>query len=466
LVAIEEGQLAKAKHCCQQNGEWCGELTFADGDGARRTILSRWTVVFDTAHQPIAILSVNTDITEKKELESRLLRSQRMESIGALAGGIAHDLNNALAPVMMCAEMLRNCDPGSRDNYIDLIVSSSQRATGMVKQILAFGRGTNNRTGRLSPSHLVKDMAKMVRETFPKSITVRVRLPADESGWFIKGDATEFHQILLNFCVNARDAMPSGGELTLAVSNVELDAPSARTLKGKPGRYVMVSVKDTGAGIAPEILPRIFEPFFTTKLPDKGTGLGLATVADIVRHHHGMIDVATKLYQGTEFKIYLPAVTETEGPETEHPKSSIPFGCQELILIVDDEAAVRELVTTSLESWNYRAASFADGVQALSYFEQHAGEIKVVITDIDMPEMDGVRVTQAMRRLNPEIGIILASGSPSDTAHVHRSGGGLRHLGKPFAFDDLLRTVSTVLAETGTFTKIASPSGSESCERI
>ncbi len=286
---------------------------------------------------------------EKKKLEADFLRAQRMDSIGALAGGIAHDLNNALAPVLMSVELLKNCDDNAvRQKFLDIIGSSAQRATGMVKQILGFARGRGG-IGPVPVSRRIREMAKIVQDTFPKSITISVNPGGDEL-WQVRSDATELHQVLLNLCVNARDAMPNGGRLTLSAQNVRLDQEAASRLKTVPGPCILLSVADTGCGIPPNVLTRIFEPFFTTKLPDKGTGLGLSTVASIVKNQKGCIDVETEIGRGTEFKVYLPAVEAAPNElEVKSQNTTLPTGHGELILVIEDEEAVCELTKTTLE---------------------------------------------------------------------------------------------------------------------
>jgi CheY-like chemotaxis protein len=369
-----------------------------------------------------------------------------MDSIGSLAGGIAHDLNNALAPVLMSVDLLKNCqDNLSRERFLEIITSSAKRATGMVKQILRFARGHGG-TGPVLVSHIVREMTKIVQDTFPKSISISVKSGGQEL-WQIKGDATELHQVLLNLCVNARDAMSNRGRLTISAQNVRLDQAAASTLKTAPGPYVLVSVADTGTGIPPEVLPRIFEPFFTTKLPDKGTGLGLSTVAGIIKHHGGCIDIETELGKGTEFKIYLPAV-EVAGEEMEAAAQEVtlPVGHGELILVVEDEEAVAELTKTTLESYGYRVITAQNGVQGLSLFEKYQHELRALITDTDMPYMDGMGVVHAIKRMKPDLPVIIASGSSRDTEQMAKiETERMTNLGKPFSAEQLLIAVGMVI---------------------
>jgi two-component system, cell cycle sensor histidine kinase and response regulator CckA len=438
--------LADAKKSLLDTGDWLGELTFKSMSGEEIITLSRWKLMRDKDGQPHAILSAQTDVSEKKKLEAIALRAQRMDSIGSLAGGIAHDLNNALAPVLMSVDLLKNCqDNLSRERFLEIITSSAKRATGMVKQILRFARGHGG-TGPVLVSHIVREMAKIVQDTFPKSISIAVKSGGQEL-WQIKGDATELHQVLLNLCVNARDAMANRGRLTISAQNVRLDQAAAEALKTAPGPYVLLSVADTGTGIPPEVLPRIFEPFFTTKLPDKGTGLGLSTVAGIVKHHGGCLAIETELGKGTEFKIYLPAV-EVAGEEMEAAAQEIalPVGHGELILVVEDEEAVAELTKTTLESYGYRVITAQNGVQGLSLFEKHQHELRALITDTDMPYMDGMGVVHAIKRMKPDLPVIIASGSNRDTEQMAKiETERMTNLGKPFSAEQLLIAVGMVI---------------------
>jgi two-component system, cell cycle sensor histidine kinase and response regulator CckA len=440
--------LATAKKSLLETGDWMGELPFKAKSGEEILTFSRWKLMRDAFGQPQDILSANTDITEKTKLEAIALRAQRMDSIGSLAGGIAHDLNNALAPVLMSVELIKNCpDDQGRERFLEIIASSAQRATGMVKQILRFARGHGG-TCPVLVSHIVREMARIVQDTFPKSISILIKLDGQEL-WQIKGDATELHQVLMNLCVNARDAMANRGRLTLAAQNVLLDEAAAALLKTAPGPYVLLSVADTGSGIPAEVLPRIFEPFFTTKLPDKGTGLGLSTVASIVKHHGGRLDIKTEEGKGTEFKIYLPAIeAPAENLAAEPKEVTLPVGHGELILVIEDEEAICELTKTTLESYGYRVIAAQNGVQGIALFEEHKNELRALITDTDMPYMDGMGVVHAIKKLKPDLPVIIASGSSRDTEQMRRMDEEqLTNLGKPFSAEQLLIAVGMVIQQ-------------------
>src|ERR1043165_7241221 len=301
-----------ARQAIIQNGEWQGEMHQPRRDGAEINVQSRWTLVRDDQGQPKSILVINTDITEKKRMESQFLRAQRMESIGTLAGGIAHDLNNVLSPILMAIDMLqlKTTDESSR-KWLDVLRSNAERGGNMVRQVLSFARGVEGERVALQPKHLIKEIVKILRETLPKSIEINFTIPEDL--WIISADATQIHQVLMNLCVNARDAMPEGGSISIRAENVSVDENYARMhIEAKAGRFVVISVADTGPGMTQEIQSRIFEPFFTTKEMTKGTGLGLSTALTIVKSHGGFINVYSELHRGSQFSVYLPAIETAE----------------------------------------------------------------------------------------------------------------------------------------------------------
>src|SRR5215213_9353982 len=351
LFKEDLSQFEKARELLLERGEWAGELRQATHSGDEITVESRWTLVRDDAGSPQSVLVINTDITERKKMESQFLRAQRMESIGTLAGGIAHDLNNVLSPILMAVDMLRLKfkDEGSQQ-YLKMLQASAERGADMIKQVLSFARGVQGERIPIDPKYLIKDVVKILNETLPKSITTKFNLP--DRVWPVSADATQIHQVLMNLCVNARDSMPQGGQLTIRAENVTLDENYARThIEAKPGRYVMVSVMDTGHGIPPETLNKIFEPFFTTKETGKGTGLGLSTALSIVRSHNGFINVYSEMGKGTQFSFYLPAIAVGEAAESRQEEPTLPSGHGELILVVDDEEAIREITRGTLETF-------------------------------------------------------------------------------------------------------------------
>src|SRR6266436_245921 len=297
----------EAKQILLEKGEWSGEVRRLTKLRREVIVASRWTLLRDKEGKARSILAIDTDVTEKKQLEAQFLRTQRLESIGQLAGGISHDLNNILTPILMCAQTLRDEVTSADGLYLlGTIESAARRGAEIVRQIVTFAKGVGGKRVLLQPQYLFAEIVRIIRETFPKSIILKTNL--EENLWTVFGDATQLHQVLLNLAVNARDAMPQGGTLTLAAEDTLLDEATARLMPGlHQGPHVLFRISDTGTGIPSEIADKIFDPFFTTKSPDGGTGLGLSTVMGIVKSHRGYIEFESKVGQGSEFRIYLPA---------------------------------------------------------------------------------------------------------------------------------------------------------------
>jgi signal transduction histidine kinase len=268
---------------------------------------THWTLVRDASGNPESVLSISTDITAQKKLEEQFLRAQRMESIGALAGGIAHDLNNIFSPILMAAQMLAEQIPEpDRKKMIEILTGCAQRGAEMVGRILAFARGSGGLKQRLQVDAILSEIARLLHSVLPRSIRLEMKIEAGLPA--VLGNSTQLHQILMNLCINARDAMPGGGELILSAQPTTFENYTTRwELQPISGQFVSIAVSDTGHGMPPEVLERIFEPFFTTKSPEKGTGLGLATVRGIVRNHGGFLEVLTQPGRGATFRVHLPA---------------------------------------------------------------------------------------------------------------------------------------------------------------
>jgi PAS domain S-box-containing protein len=386
------------------------------------------------------------DVTEKKKMESQLLRTQRLESVGRLASGIAHDLNNILAPMLMAPPLLREeiQDPELR-NLLDLIEANAQRGSDIIKQLLTFGRGVESERMLVQLRTLVLEMADIIRETFPRNLTTQRELPLEI--WPVMGDATQLHQVLMNLCVNARDAMPSGGTLILKLVNQEFDESLARMTPGaRPGRYVCLSVTDSGQGIAPEHLDKIYDPFFTTKETGKGTGLGLSTVLGIVRSHGGFIQVHSQPGRGTEFKVCLPASELTESQPASPSNQFIPQGQGELVLMVDDEESVRLVMRQLLECNGYRMIEAENGTSGIVQYAARQKEVQVVLTDLIMPVMDGPAFIRVLRRMNPQVRVIVMTGDQTKPGQLAELGlQNEAHLAKPFSGAMLLQALQRVL---------------------
>ncbi len=394
-------------------GEWSGEIRMHSRTRTPLIVESRQSLIRDETGRPRARLCINSDITGRKQLEEQFLRAQRMENIGLLAAGIAHDLNNMLAPILLAAPMLRDhvTDPGAL-GLLGTLERSAERGANLVRQILAFAHGATGEQRLLQVKHLLRDMSAVMAGTFPKSIRLEDYIPADL--WPVTGNATQIHQVLLNLSVNARDAMPNGGTLTLRAENRILDLAAAQAIEGaRVGAFLVLHVEDTGTGISAETLLRMWEPFFTTKETDKGTGLGLSTVRGIVENHNGFIQVVTTMGKGSAFRIYLPAADGVVPERLVAPARLLAAGRGELILVVDDERFIREMTTTMLTRAGYRVILAGDGAEAALVFAQRAAEIRLVITDLQMPNLDGATLARALRRIQPATRLLVVSGMSS-----------------------------------------------------
>ncbi|MDQ3117365.1 MAG: PAS domain S-box protein [Verrucomicrobiota bacterium] len=434
-----------AKAMLVDRGQWSGEVQHLRRDGESITVLSRWTTVPARDGHAASVLVVNTDLTEQKRFEQQFLRTQRLESIGTLASGVAHDLNNVLSPVLMAAPLLRDeMSAEKRERLVSLIEQSAERGAEIVKQVLTFARDADGQRMLLQPVHLLKDIGKMVEETFPKSITLHLRYPEDV--WLLEADSTQLHQLLLNLCVNSRDAMRDGGSLALSAANFDVDENYAATTVGlHAGPYVVLEVADTGSGIPQEIIEKIYDPFFTTKGVGKGTGLGLSTVLGIVRSHGGVLNVQSTA-QGTTFRVFLPASTQNAETQTAAASDSLPQGRGEMILIVDDESAVREIAETVLLQNGYGVLLAEDGPAALSIFAARGAEIALVLTDLVMPIMDGLSLARTLRKMDSEIRIVISTGQEDELPTGELSQIGiLATLPKPYNQRMLLQLLDGIL---------------------
>ena len=393
-----------------EKGEWQGELKQVTKAGQDIMVESRWTLVKDEAGNPQSFLVVNTDITEKKQLENQFLRAQRLESLGTLAGGIAHDLNNIFTPILAVTQILLLRLPDLDKNLQELLnicQSNVRRGADLVKQILTFTRGAEGEKGIIQVKHLIREIQQIAKETFPKTIEIQTNV--SKNLWTVKGNATQLHQVLMNLSVNARDAMANGGKLEISAENFVLDRDYARMyLDAREGHYILITVSDTGVGIPADIKERVFEPFFTTKEIGQGTGLGLSTVLGIVKSHGGFIDIHSQVGRGSKFRVFLPA-SETAATVTEEIEE-LPRGNGELILVVDDEAPIRAICKNILETYNYTVLSARDGIEAIAFYSQHQNEIEVVLMDIMMPSMDGKVAIRTLQKIKPQVKIIAVSG--------------------------------------------------------
>ena len=392
------------------------------------------------------MLALFRDLTERKLLERQFLRAQRFESIGTLASGVAHDLNNILAPILMAGPVLtREITSATGQALLATLISCAQRGAEVVKQLTPFAKGPEGQKGPVQPRHLLNEIRKTVTETFPKSITLASQVPNDL--WTILAGPRQIHQALLNLAINARDAMPDGGRLSLAAENVRVDEAAARLMPGaKPGAYVLLRVADTGTGIAPEVAERIFDPFFSTKGPDQGTGLGLSAVLGIVKSHGGFLQFTSRPGQGSEFSVYLPAFGGVPAATGASASWALPRGRGETLLIVDDEEVLCSVMQRTLETYGYRTLAAHNGVEAVALYSNRGQEVSLVITDIDMPFLGGRAAIASLLSLNPDLKIVIATGvHPFPGAGVARPVGCRAVLNKPYETGLLLQTVDRVL---------------------
>jgi PAS domain S-box-containing protein len=435
---------------CMEDIAACGTCTpyekeFIRKDKSRVPILLGAAAFEDSSEEGVSFV---LDLTERKKLEHQFLRAQRMESIGTLAGGIAHDLNNILAPIMMSIDILKSLSNAPQAmKILDTIQLSAKRGADIVRQVLSFARGLEGQKIEVQPKHLLKDLENIIKDTFPKDIRMEFAVPNDT--WTVLGDPTQVHQILLNLCVNARDAMPHGGNLTVGVENCVLDQYTGMSMQAKPGRYVVINVTDSGTGIPAGLLDKIFEPFFTTKEMNKGTGLGLSTVMAIVKSHDGIINVYSEPGKGTTFKVYLPAMELSAETQKEPAKeTNMPRGHGETILVVDDEASILIITGQTLQAFGYQVLTATDGAEAVAIYAQHKNKVSVVVTDMMMPIMDGATMIRALTRINPAVKIIAASGLSSNGSMTKIPGSGVKHfLLKPYTAEALLKGLRTILEE-------------------
>ena len=446
LYSKENAPAFNARSRTLRDGRWKGELMQMRKDGAELFVESRWTLVPDRDGNPRSMLIINTDITEKKKLEAHVLRAQRMESIGTLAGGIAHDLNNVLTPILMSIRVLREDlpDTGSR-RLLDTLEASAQRGANIVQQVLSFARGAEGERALFQIRHPVIEVVKIARETFPPSIIIQADVPKDL--WLIHGESTQVHQVLMNLLVNARDAMPHGGRITIRAENAVIDESYCRMQPdAQPGRYVVVTVADSGTGIPPALISRIFEPFFTTKPVGKGTGLGLSTALGIVRSHGGFINVYSEVGKGTSFKVHYPAAQDDEMDELAPSAPYVHEGNGELILVADDELAIREIIKVTLENHNYRVLAATDGAEAVAALAQHKDEVALVILDMAMPVMDGPAAMRALRTITPNIPMLAISGRVEYSQTIEdKPEAPVKFLAKPFTTEQLLQVLHGIL---------------------
>lgn len=429
-----------------EDGRWEGELSQKDRYGNVVLVEARWRMLRDTSGMSESVLAIHTDITAKRTLEQQFLRSQRLESLGILAGGLAHDLNNILTPILVSIGSLRGIASDEETvETLDTLEIVATRGAGIVQQILAFSRGAGGERTIIELHHTFRELRLIIEETFPRTITLVFDLAAGL--WPIEGDASQLHQIFLNLCLNAEDAMHGRGTLTVTAANTTIAHEWTGTRPDVlPGRYVVVRVEDTGEGIAHGNIEKIFDPFFTTKSEGNGTGLGLATVDTILTSMGGFVDVVSEPDGGSRFSVYFPAAKEGEVSEEEIPVLEVPRGSGEGILVVDDEPAIRSIVKKILESNGYKVYTAHDGIYGLYLYVKFSEEISVVLTDLVMPKLDGPSMIHAMQKLDSSAKFIVVSGlSDQSTEDPELPVDAV--LRKPFTSNTLLEVIYRTIHE-------------------
>ena len=447
-------EYARLWETIRDGGEWRGEFHNRKKNGELFWESASISPIKDTAGAITHFIAVKEDITEKKEMELHLREMQTMESLGTLAGGVAHDFNNILGIILGHVSLLeiRRNENAAFAQSIRAINSAIQRGAGLVRQILTFARKSEVHPEAVDVNRAVQELARMIQETFPR--VIEIILDLGEGIPLISIDNTQLHQALLNLCINARDAMMEhspgrsrGGRLTIRTLVVDGEVLASREDVDRARRYVEISVGDQGVGMSDATVQRIFEPFFTTKEFGKGTGLGLALVYGVVRTHGGFVDVDSRLGEGTVFRLYLP-VTEGALPDSEQGQgsSAVARGKGEGILIVEDEAPLMDLLETAFLDHGYRVFTATDGLEGLKAYRDHAGEIAVVLTDFGLPKADGATLLRSLQSVNPNVAVVVASGyfEPHSRAELARRGARAL-VAKPYGLAEVLTVVRKVL---------------------
>lgn len=446
MTDSEQLQMDEVRAQVLLQNEWQGELSISHKAGHKILIDAHFTLIRDEAGAPRARLCIASDITEKRELQNRALHGQRLEGLGMLAAGIAHDLNNVLSPIMIAAPMLaKHVTTSTASHLVEMVEKSALRSAGLVRQILSFAQTNGDEITLVEVDPVMADLSHIIAETFPKSITFKSS--SVPSPCAIKGNAVHLHQVLLNLCVNARDALNNKGSINLSVENLTLtDKDAHHRFKGVGGDYVHFSVSDDGPGIPAEIIPKIWKPFFTTKDASNGTGLGLATVKEIVQKYDGFITLDTAVDQGTTFHIWFPATAPATKLEPTIAETTGAPPPDDLILVVDDEAAIRDLVETALSDQGYRVKIAEDGIEALDFITQNPGIVSLVISDLSMPGIGGLAMKRSIQNLAPQTRFLMMSGSPKEIAEITSDeGDDTQFMMKPFSFHDLTTKVNRLL---------------------
>jgi PAS domain S-box-containing protein len=429
-------------------GKWQGELLQRTRNGRELLCQSSMTLMADPDGKPFHILAINSDLTEKKAIEARLQHAQRLESIGLLAGGLAHDLNNALAPLVMGIEVIKSRDKTHASlELLELMEASARWGADIVRQLMHFARGGEGVRTVMEPAPIIRETERIIARTILDRIRMRSSIPDDL--WKIAADPTQVRQILQNLCVNSRDAMPKGGEISLSAENIEIDEPYVALVpEARPGRFVAIEVRDTGCGIAPELMGRIFDPFFSTKPQDKGAGLGLFNVYTITKVHGGFLRVESEVGRGSSFRVFFPASDESCAAAAPVPESDGFRGRGETILLVDDEAIFRNTTRKVLEHLGFAVITASDGAEGIVEFMKHRDRIRAVIADIDMPRLNGVDMAFTLLEHRKRLGVILISGFKDPARETELRERGIRaFIEKPYTTAALMKVLKGILTD-------------------
>ncbi len=433
--------LQTAQQAVNEQGEWQGELQQRTKDGKQVTVESRWSLIRQS-NIPKSILLVNTDITQRKQAENQRLRNQRLEGISTVASGLAHDLNNALSPILMAIPLLsQKLQDEQSQQLLGMLEKNAQRSASLLKQVLDFVLGIEGEKRTIDVNQLILGVEQALKQRFPQNILIRIPLRVPDL-WMISGDASQLHQALMHLCDNARDAMFNGGILRIFAENLWIDASNLRAHAiAETGPYIVITVADTGSGVPAENLNRIFEPFFTTKAFGQGTGLGLSRAVGIIKGHGGTVDVSSVMGKGTQFKVYLPAIPRST-PAISQPEFTADG---RLILVVDGNQPAREMTQTTLKRYGYQVLTARDGIEAIALYAHHWSEVRLVLLDMAVPELDGPTVIQALHKINAQVWIIATTDkglpepvSPEVKANIKSV------LNQPYTDEELINTLQAI----------------------
>lgn len=431
-----------------KDGRWKGELHQVSKTGENIIVESSWTLVLDEEGNPESVFSINTDITAKRKEEQLALRTQRMESLGTLASGIAHDLNNVLTPILMSIQMLASEEASpQRRELLDSMEAAVKRGADMIRQVLSFATGATGRRAPVDVAALLSEVTSLAKD-WPDHVVLDVEIQPDL--WGTTGDETQLVQVIQNLIANARDSMPSGGTVRVRAANETLtDSYSSVSHLALPGSYVVLEVEDEGSGIPRDELTKIFEPFFTTKQPGEGTGLGLSTSLATIRGHGGYMQAYSEVGRGSLFRIHLPAeelLPRREADFEVRGLAELPRGTGQFILVVDDEASIRHLTRQILEAHGFRTLVASNGAEAIDIIESGDHDVELVLTDMSMPVMDGAATAAYLLEHHPQIAVIAASGLSANGGVARAASSGLRaFLAKPYTTEELVREAHKAL---------------------